>query len=137
AEANEVEDNAKKEKIEIRNQADQAVFMTEKNLAEAGDKIDADTKAKIEAAVARVKQALEGENTDELKAAADDLTTAWHGAAQQMYQQAQAAGATPGPDSSGADQPGPEPNENSGDASDASDADGSVDADFEVVDEDK
>jgi molecular chaperone DnaK len=80
AKSHEAEDTEKYKKVEIRNQADQAVFMAEKNLKDIGDKIDADTKAKIEAAAERVKTALKGENTDEIKSAADDLNTAWHAA---------------------------------------------------------
>jgi molecular chaperone DnaK len=130
AKTNEAEDTEKQQKVEIRNQADQAVFMAEKNLAEIGDKIDGDTKARIEAAAERVKTALKGENTDEIKAAADDLNTAWHAAAQQMYQQqSQEAGAEP--------QPGPQPGAGGrpGGGQSAG-ADDSVEADFEVVDED-
>ncbi len=125
----EAEDNEKHQKVEVRNQADQAVFTAEKNLKDLGDKIDADTKAKIEAAVERVKTALNGENTDEIKAAADDLNTAWHAAAEQMYQQqAQQQGA--------GSQPGPQPD--MGNQSGGPEAAGneSVEADFEVVDED-
>jgi len=127
AKAHQAEDTEKGKKIEIRNQADQAVFMAEKNLKEYGDKIDADAKAKIEAAVERVKTALKGENTDEIKAAADDLNTAWHGAAQQMYQQ-QATDQQQGPPPGGGGQPGSGPSSGAGDES--------VEADFEVVDED-
>ncbi len=125
AEANKADDERKKQRVEIRNQADQAVFMAEKNLADVGDKIDADTKTKIEAAVERVKEALKGDDTDAIKAAADDLNAAWHAAAQQVYQQ-QSAGqqSSPHPGGNGAGaQPAPE--------------DDSVDADFEVVDDDK
>jgi len=125
AKAHQAEDTEKSKKIETRNQADQAVFMAEKNLKDYGDKIDADAKAKIEAAVERVKTALKGDNADEIKAAAEDLNTAWHGAAQQMYQQQ--AASQQGPPPGGGPQPGSAP---SGAGND------SVEADFEVVDED-
>jgi len=128
AKSHESEDEEKARKVEIRNQADQAVFQAEKNMKEFGDKIDADTKAKIEAAIERVKTALKGDNTDEIKSAADDLNTAFHAAAQQIYQQQQQAGAGPGgPQPGGAGQPG-------GGQSAAADEQ-SVDADYEVVDD--
>ncbi len=126
AKQHETEDSQKAHKVEVRNQADQAVFMAEKNLKDMGDKIDADTKAKIEAAMERVKTALKGDNTDEIKSAADDLNTAWHAAAEQMYQRAGAQQG--GPQPGGQDQPGGEQASAAGD--------GSVDADYEVVDDD-
>jgi molecular chaperone DnaK len=124
AKAHEAEDTEKHKKVEVRNQADQAVFMAEKNIKEYGDKIDSETRAKIEAAVERVKTALKGENTDEIKSAADDLNTAWHAAAQQMYQQQ--AGSQQGPPPGGGTSAGEQ----------AAPGDESVEADFEVVDDD-
>jgi len=126
AKQHESEDAQKAQKVEVHNQADQAVFMAEKNLKEMGDKIDADTKAKIEAAVERVKTALKDDNTDEIKSAADDLNNAWHAAAEQMYQRAGAQQGGPHP--GGQEQPG---------GGQATSDDGSVDADYEVVDDDK
>jgi len=134
AELHKAEDEQKRQKVDIRNQADQAVFMAEKNLKEMGDKIEADTKAKIEAAIERVKEALKGDNADEMKAASDDLTAAWHAAAQTIYQQQAQAGGPGGA-------PGPDPMNTGGPAPDAGNADsddsGAVDADFEVVDDEK
>ncbi len=129
AEANAEADTEKANKIQIRNEADQAVFMAEKNLKEMADKIDADNKVKIEAAIERVKETLKGENTDEIKSAADDLNSAWHAVAQNMYQQqAQQGGPQPGmdPNMGGA---GPEPQESADEKP--------VEADFEVVDDEK
>lgn len=122
AEAHKTDDEQKAKKVEVRNQADQAVFLAEKNLKEMEDKLDSDNKAKIETAIERVKQALKGDDTDEIKVASDDLTAAWHAAAQTVYQQrSQQTG--PGGDNgqSGSRQPDQE----------------SVDAEFEVVDDDK
>ncbi|MEE9443385.1 MAG: molecular chaperone DnaK [candidate division Zixibacteria bacterium] len=126
AKSHEAEDEEKHKKVQIRNEADQAVFMAEKNLKDMGDKLDADNKTKIEAAISRVKEALKGENTEEIKSASDDLTAAWHAAAQNIYQQqAQQQGAHPDPDM------------NTDQTSQAQSADDSktVDADYEVVDE--
>jgi molecular chaperone DnaK len=119
AESHAAEDKAKREQIEIRNRADSLTYETERQLKEHADKLDADVKAKVEAAVGRVREALKGENVDEIKSASEALTAVWHEAAQQMYQK---AGAQPGAGPSGA-------------AGDASGGGKTVDADFEVVDE--
>jgi molecular chaperone DnaK len=130
AEAHESEDKAKREKIETRNMADAAVFQSEKQLKEYGDKLDADSKSKIEAAMERVKEALKGDNTDEIKSAADALQQLWQEASAQMYQQAQ------GQQAQG--QPGFDPNAAAG-GNGASSGEGSgsdedvVDADYEEV----
>jgi len=126
------EDTLKGKRIEIRNRADQSVFVAEKNLKEYGDKIDPETRSKIEAAVERVKTALKGDNTDEIKSAAEDLDTAWHAAAQQMYQQQQAQQPGAGPQQQGT----PPGGETSQDKKAASGGDESVEADYEVVDDD-
>jgi len=124
AEFHKAEDEERGKKVEIRNQADQAIFMGEKNLKETEGKLDNETKAKIEAAIERVREALKGDNTDEIKSAADDLTAAWHAASQKIYQQqSQSAGAGP--------QAGPE-NHSEPEGSTSQE---SVDADYEVVDE--
>lgn len=87
AEAHASEDKKKCEQADVKNRADQMIFETEKGLREYGDKLDSDTKAKVEAAVARVKEALKGENIDEIKSATEALTAVWHQAAGKMYQQ--------------------------------------------------
>jgi molecular chaperone DnaK len=92
AEAHADEDKTKREQADARNRADQMVFETEKGLAEYGDKLDSEVKAKVEAAVSRVKEALKGSNVDEIKSATEALTTVWHEVAGKMYQQAQASG---------------------------------------------
>jgi molecular chaperone DnaK len=89
AKKHESEDKTRKQKVETRNQGDAMVFQTEKQLAELGDKIDAGTKAKIEAARDRLKQAVEADNTDEIKGATDALNQIWQEASQSIYQQAQ------------------------------------------------
>jgi len=125
AELHASEDDEKRRKVETHNNADQAVFMAEKNLKEYGDKLGADNKAKIEAAIARVKEALKGDNAADIKAASDDLTAAWHLAAQTIYQQ-QAHASGPQPGTPG----GPSPAADSGPG-----GGGSVDAEYEVVDD--
>ena len=122
AESHAEEDKAKKDEIEVRNQADSLAYGTEQTLKELGDKVPADTKKKAEDAVAAVKKALDGTDIEAIKAASEQLQTAAQDLAQVVYSetdnQAQA-----GPDASaGAAQGG---------------ADDVVDADYEVVDDDK
>jgi molecular chaperone DnaK len=90
AEAHADEDNKRRGQADAKNRADQLVFETEKGLREYGDKLDSDTKAKVEAAVARVKDAIKTNNSDEIKSATEALTQTWHQAAAKMYQKTQA-----------------------------------------------
>ncbi len=97
AKSNEGEDKKRREEVDTRNRADQLVFETEKNLENFKDQIDPDTKAKIEAAVGRVKEALKGSDQSEIKASTEDLQKVWHEASAKMYQQASSQeGAQPG-----------------------------------------
>ncbi len=98
AEAHAVEDKAKKELIETKNQAEQLVYLAEKTLKEAGDKVKTDVKKDIEKKVESVKKAREGSDTAALKNATENLSKALQTVGQQMYQQqpAGAAGASPG-----------------------------------------
>ncbi|UCD17792.1 MAG: Hsp70 family protein, partial [Candidatus Zixiibacteriota bacterium] len=124
ARLHEQDDREKRRKIDTRNNADAMVFQTEKNLKEYGDKLDPDGKAKIEAGIERVREALKTDNVAEMESSVEALTQLWQNAASTMYQQA-ADGAQTGSDSGpGAGQEG---------ARDASDS--TVDADYEVVDE--
>ena len=84
------EDKKRREEVDIKNRADQMAYETEKNLREYGNKLDSDTKAKVEAAVGRVKESLGKGDTSEIKSATEALTTVWHEAAGKMYQQTDA-----------------------------------------------
>ena len=88
------EDKKKREQADTKNRADQMVYETEKGLRDYGDKLDPDAKAKVEAAVGRVKEALKTNNLDEIKSATEALTSVWHEAAGEMYQQTQQAQGT-------------------------------------------
>ncbi len=121
AKAHEAEDKAKKEKVDARNAADAAVFQTEKQLNEFGDKLDASARQKIDAAVERVKSAMNGDNVAEMKNSVEDLNKIWQEASARMYQ---AAG--PQPDAS------PE-SDSSDEAGSRSEQDDAVDAEFEEV----
>lgn len=119
------EDRKKAEQVQTRNQADNMVYSTEKQLKEYGDKIDAATRSKVEEGVNKLKEALKGEDTSLIKSEMDTLTQIMHDVAQQLYQQAGAsAGGQPGP------QQGEAPPSEDDKGNDDSDA---VDADFEVV----
>ena len=122
------EDKKKKEEIEIRNQAETLIYETEKNMKELENALSEDEKNDISAAKDELSKALEANNIDDIKAKTEKLTEKFHTISAKMYQQAQAAGANP--DMGGA----------AGAANDAGSApkdDNVVDADYEVVDEDK
>ena len=73
--------------IDARNNADQLVYQTEKQLKEFQDKIDADTRAGVQAAADRLKGALKGDDISEIKSATESLQQVWHQASSKMYQQ--------------------------------------------------
>ena len=118
------DDKQKREMIDLRNQADQIVYQTEKQLKENGDKIEQDLKNKIESAVGRVKEAQKSDNKDEIKSSIDALNQLMSQAAQAMYQGAQQQSAQ-GAETGG--QAGQSAGEEKSDAEDA---------DYEVVDDD-
>ncbi len=89
------EDAKKKEEIEVRNNADQLVYQTEKTVSEMGDKLTADDKGAINAEIEKTKEALKGNDTAAIKAAADALQAKLHEFAQKMYAQANPQGADP------------------------------------------
>ena len=105
------EDKKRKEEIDVRNNADSLVYQTEKVLKENGEGLPAEDKAAIEAEVAEVKKALEGTDTEAIKAATEKLTQKFHELSAKMYQQ-QAPQGAPGADAAAGAAPG-------GDAQDA------------------
>ncbi len=121
AKAHAEEDKRKRERAEKLNTADSLIFSSEKNLKEYGDKLPADKRAKIEAALERLKQAHKEQNLTELDSAMEQLNQAWQDASQELYQAQQAAQADAGGDGAPAGE---------------SPADEVKDVDFEVVDED-
>ena len=100
AKANEATDKAEKEKIEKINQADSLIFQTEKHLKEYGDKIGADKKAPIEAALNKLKEAHKSQNIAAIDTATAEMNAAWTAASEEMYkttqQDAAAGGAQQG-----------------------------------------
>jgi molecular chaperone DnaK len=86
----EADDKKKREEIELRNQADTAIFTAEKMLKENGDKLDAADKTKVEEGVAAVRKAVEEDNLDEIKKAMESLTEAVYAATTKIYEKLQA-----------------------------------------------
>ena len=88
AKKHESEDKAKREKIDMDNQAEQLVYQTEKNIDEHKDKLSKEEKKTLEDALKKVKSAKEGSNADELKNSVDELNSAWNAVASKMYEAA-------------------------------------------------
>ena len=122
------EDKARKEEVEQRNHADSLIYSIEKTLKELGDKVSADDKAKIEAQIADLKKAMEGTDVNMIKTGCEKLTEISYEAFGKIYQQQAAQQGAAGADPNAAQQAN-----QSGDSSD----DNVVDADYEVVDDDK
>src|SRR6184192_1127390 len=88
AEAHAEEDKRKREEIEVRNEADNAVYRSEKMLKDNADKISGDDKAKIERAVSAVKEALKGTDVSTVKSASEKLNEAWQAVSAELYKAA-------------------------------------------------
>ncbi len=122
------EDKKRADLIQARNEADQFVYQTEKTVKEHGDKVSADEKKKVEDGVEKLKEAIKGDSVEAINSAKEELMQASHKIAEEMYKSAQAEGDP---------QPAPAPGTEEASSDDSSDKDGAVDADFEVVDDDK
>ena len=81
------EDAKIKEKVEVRNQADQMVYQAEKTLSEVGDKVPESEKEPIKAGIEKLKETLKGEDTDAIKAATEELTQLFYKMSEKLYQQ--------------------------------------------------
>jgi molecular chaperone DnaK len=101
AAAHAAEDQARKDLIDARNQADTLAYQVEKTVAENRDRLPATDVAAVESAIAAVREAAQGDNLDAVKRASEALQKASHGIAEQLYKQAQAnaANAAPGQNS--------------------------------------
>jgi molecular chaperone DnaK len=128
AEAHAEEDRKRREAVELRNEADNLVFRTEKLLSENADKINDDVKKPVEEAIAELKTALEGEDNDQVKAAVEKLNTTSAQLGQAMYAAAQAAQQSPSEAG--------EPSEHAESNGESSTADDDV-VDAEIVDDDQ
>ena len=97
AEANAEADKKEREKVDKLNQADSMIFQTENQLKELGDKIPADKKAPIEAALGKLKDAHKAQDLASIDAAMNELNTAFQAASAEMYAQSGQAGQQAGP----------------------------------------
>ena len=127
AQAHTEDDKKRRKAAEAKNQADNLIYQTEKNLSEHGDKIAAEDKTKIEEAVAALKKAMEGHDPEAIESATQTLTTASHKLAEEMYKKASASAAA------GAGAGATEAESPNGAKTDEK----VVDAEFEEVDKDK
>jgi molecular chaperone DnaK len=128
AEAHAVEDQKRRDEIERRNRLDTMVYEVEKNAKEWADKLDAALKTRLDAAVDGAKQALRSGNPDDIGRALDELQQAYSAAGASLY--AASRGAQPGGPGGTDGQPAAEP-------SSGAKQDNVVDADYEIVDDDK
>jgi len=120
AEAHAEEDRRAREVADVKNNAENLVYSTEKSLREMGDKVDAATRQEIEAAAAELKKALDGDDVDDIRAKTEALMQASHKLAEAVYQQAQQQQAA------------------GGDGSGATSGDENVEeGDYEVIDDDE
>jgi len=120
------EDRKRREMVEAKNQADQLLYQTEKNLKDMADKLEPDEKSKIEAAMGRLREAMKGEDMNEIKSATDGLNQTWSEISSKMYSRATAGGQQAG---------GPTAGEATTTEQKAEEGKNVEDADFEVVDD--
>jgi molecular chaperone DnaK len=123
------EDKKKRELVEIKNQADTLIYSTEKNLSEHGDKFGETEKSNITEAVDALRKTMEGTDLEAIKTTMQNLTTASHKLAEEMYKKASAESASTGPSPEAG--PGTSAGESSGGEEKV------VDAEFEEVDKGK
>ncbi len=124
AEAHAAEDKERKEVVEARNQLDSLIYTTEKSLKDYSGELDASVKAEIESALEKAKKAVESEDPQTLRSAADELGRSSHKLAEAMYAKASQQQPPPPPEGGGADRQG---DKQGGKKEDV------VDADFEEV----
>ncbi|MPY68881.1 MAG: molecular chaperone DnaK [Alphaproteobacteria bacterium] len=129
AEAHAADDKARKEKVELHNQADSLIYATEKNLAEYGDKVAASDKAQVESDIQALRGVMDGDDTDVIRQKIEALSQSAMKLGEAMYkaQQEEAASSSSGDADGGS----------AGGGASSSGDDNVVDADFEEVDDDK
>src|SRR4030081_1779526 len=136
AELHAEEDKKAKEAIEIKNNADMLAYQSEKQLKELGDKVPADKRKQVEDAIAAVREAINKNDTDAMKRTYDELQSKFQEISADLYKQASAGAGAQG----AGPEPGPEAQSRGGAEQGAGSRGGDgdvVDAEFEVVDEDK
>jgi molecular chaperone DnaK len=130
AEMHAEEDKKKKELVEARNAADTLIYSTEKSMKDLGDKVDGATRGQVEAAIAPLRTAMEGDDIEQIKRLTDQLMQASHKVAEAMYQKASQSGETGEGPTGG---PGAGPGSAGFSSSKSAGDDDVVDADFEEV----
>jgi molecular chaperone DnaK len=133
AEEHAKDDEDKREKVEARNQLDSLVYQVEKDTGEWGDQVSEDTRTRLDGAVEQGKEALKGDDLATINSARDELMQAFSAAGQEMYQ-SQSAEVPEDGDAEG--EMGEEPTEPAEETEAAGDED-VVEADYEIVDEEK
>ncbi|RZO10509.1 MAG: molecular chaperone DnaK, partial [Synechococcus sp. MED-G135] len=91
----------KRERIDVKNQAETLVYQAEKQLGELGDKVDADAKTKVEEKRVKLKEAVDKDDFDAMKSLLEELQQELYALGASVYQQAGADGAAPGADADG------------------------------------
>jgi molecular chaperone DnaK len=134
------EDKKKRELIEARNNADNLVYTTEKSLKEFGEKVSAEDRKGIEEAIEALKSVKDGSDVAEIKAKSEELSQRWSKVTESLYQAAsaqQAAAGQPGGQPGDQQPGGSQPGGTQGGESASDDKEEAVDADYQVVDDDK
>ncbi|HMI31866.1 MAG TPA: molecular chaperone DnaK [Candidatus Limnocylindrales bacterium] len=128
AEAHSDEDRKRREAIEAKNRGEQLAYETEKNLREMGEKMDAESRSRLDGALERLKSAVQKEDTEEIRAASEALSQIWNEVSSKLYAEASQQGGGPSGQADG----------DAGAPSDQGEGkkkggDGEIDADYEVV----
>ena len=131
AESHAEEDKKKREVVDLKNQADQLIYSTEKTLKEHGDKVSGETRGNIEAAVNNLKEAIKGDNADAIKKSIDNLGTAGQELGKVLYEEAAKKQAASAPAGGPGEQTPPPADEGQAKAKPAGDV---IDAEFEAKD---
>jgi molecular chaperone DnaK len=128
AEAHSDEDKKRREAIEAKNRGEQLAYETEKNLREMGEKMDAESRSRLDAALERLKSAVQKEDTEEIRAASEALSQIWNEVSSKLYAEASNQGGGSG----GPEEGGAPPSQEQGEGKKKG-GDGEIDADYEVV----
>src|SRR5881296_2183097 len=123
AEAHAEEDRKRREAIEAKNRGEQLAYETEKNLRELGDKVDSESKARLESALETLKKAVERNDTDEIRTSSEALSQLWNEVSGKLYAEASKPGGPPPEGGAPRDE---------GDGKKKQGGDGEIEADYEV-----
>jgi len=124
AKKHESEDKQKREEVDVKNQADQLIYQTEKNVKEFNEKLSEEDKKKIESSLTKLKDVSTSTNLDDIKSATDELNATWNEISSKMYQEAKTSETQTSSN-----------NQSNSEQSTKSNEQEIEDADFEVVDE--